>query len=195
MKKLIATLLIVLMCGVSCQSAQQSQPEQDACNCFEEAIVQGADGKTKLVLTQEEFSAMYRAAENYFQIEERVNSNEIHKYITVKKVQEGKYEVKMEMTNSLVLKVLVRVDSEEYRKLQAKMQRITTEKPKIEIERLSNSRFTITMSVDDVSFQGEIDVDAEERFHWPSYVYGMVTVGLIGLGASAPKLMLLGLGL
>lgn len=189
MKKLLTLIVCLFMTfATACQTVQkpEEKPEVASEIEIEKAIVVDAQGRLVLQLNEEEFMALYRAAEKWFKLRDEISNATVRRNIRIERKSEDQYLVTLLLDNgNIKLTAVIDVDNEELKELRRRMVRLTTGDPKVEIERISNDRFKVTMSIDDVSWSTELDANVQERFHWTSYVYGFASAVLVAIGVIA----------
>lgn len=180
MKTLLGVIFVLI---ASCAAPQVQQcPTCPKCPDVPESVsVTGAGKQTELTLSRDEFLSMYRLAKQYVALRDSVSNATIEKNVSVQKLDNDRYSVTIKLDDKMSMTTVVKVDNEELNRLRQQMHRVTTEKPSVNVERVSAVKFKITMWVDDVKFSTVIDID-DGGLDLVKYLKGFLAgVSFIGL--------------
>ncbi len=179
MKKFLLILLFTLF---SCTTPQITTPQPVASPHLANAsrvVIYDKNGAVALELTPEEFQMIFGYSQKYIDLLALTKDEQaLKKTITVTRMTENTYEVRIKANEDLAITATVVISNEELLNLRAKMRRLHETAPTVSTERLNSTTFKISMSIDDVKWSTIIDVESvSRRFDWNSF--------WMGFGASA----------
>lgn len=181
MKRIFLILMVALF--ASCSTAEEKNNEEQMLgeNKIESVIVKDEAGKSKdLVLTKDEYLSLYRLAQKYVALREKINNATVKENVNVKKISESEYEVSIKLDDKITLISIIEINEAELKELREKVRKYTEEEPQVQVKYKKKNIYEITMSIDDVKWTAEIDLIAEKGFDINSFWGGVIAGIFIG---------------
>lgn len=178
MKKI---LLIAFLFCVACRSTPVTEeihvePQTTESTCKVESIlVRDKTGKV-IEIPVRELEKLNQIAKKYIALKDHVRSSEFEKQIRIETIPNSGnsgYKIYIPLNDEITIVTTVHASSEELSKLREQMKLYRTQTPTVSKEKLSNDKYRITMQVDDLIWQTDIQVDnLKDKFNSTSFWMG-----------------------